>query len=71
MQRVLTDLESKHNTEQGVPVIGVVQLTGLVHTEDVVAFKEIARQLCKYESAHYIECASYAMTCATKPAMKL
>lgn len=51
VQRVLTDLESKHNTEQGVPVIGVVQLTGLVHTEDVVAFKEIARQLCKYVSA--------------------
>ena len=48
VQRVLADLDSRHNTEQGKPVLGVVQLTGLAHTEDVVAFKEIARQLCKY-----------------------
>ena len=48
IQRVLAGLEGRYNTERGRPVLGVVQLTGLAHTEDVVAFKEIARQLCKY-----------------------
>lgn len=48
IQRVLAGLKGRYNTQEGKPVLGVVQLTGLAHTEDVVAFREIARQLCKY-----------------------
>ena len=47
VQRVLAELNEKYNLDQTRPVIGFVRLTGLAHTEDVVAFREIARQLCK------------------------
>lgn len=46
MERVLAQLETKFNTSPGNPVLAVVRLTGLAHTEDVAAFREIARQLC-------------------------
>lgn len=43
----MAELNAKYNTDEGKPVVGFVRLTGLAHTEDVVAFREIARQLCK------------------------
>ena len=48
MQRVIAELEAKYNVHEGKPTVGIVRLTGLAHTEDVAAFREIARQLCKY-----------------------
>ncbi len=56
MQRVLTELEAKYNVHEGKPTVGIVRLTGLAHTEDVVAFREIARQLCKYAATHHASC---------------
>lgn len=47
VHRVLTQLKAKYNTDESTPIVGFVRLTGLAHTEDVVAFREIARQLCK------------------------
>lgn len=47
VHRVLAELKAKYNTDESKPVVGFVRLTGLAHTEDVVAFREIARQLCK------------------------
>lgn len=47
VQRVLAELNAKYNVDQTRPVIGFVRLTGLAHTQDVVAFREIARQLCR------------------------
>ena len=47
VQRVLAELTAKFNVHENNPVVGIVRLTGLAHTEDVVAFREIARQLCK------------------------
>eukprot|EP00891_Asterochloris_glomerata_P008225 jgi/Astpho2/8225/fgenesh1_pg.00122_%23_9_t len=46
MERVLSDLQARHNSEPSDPKVGVVRLTGLAHTEDVAAFKQIAHQLC-------------------------
>ena len=46
MERVLSDLQAQHNSDPGDPKVGVVRLTGLAHTEDVAAFKQIAHQLC-------------------------
>jgi len=56
MQRVLNELEAKYNVHEGKPTVGIVRLTGLAHTEDVVAFREIARQLCKYAATHDASC---------------
>ena len=46
MERVLRDLQAQHNSNPSDPKVGVVRLTGLAHTEDVAAFKQIAHQLC-------------------------
>ena len=56
IQRVLVELEAKYNLHEGRPTVGIVRLTGLAHTEDVVAFREIARQLCKYATTHDASC---------------
>ncbi|DBA93777.1 hypothetical protein WJX82_005642 [Trebouxia sp. C0006] len=60
MQRVLTELEAKYNVHEGKPTVGIVRLTGLAHTEDVVAFREIARQLCKAFNCKYSKASSLA-----------
>lgn len=48
LERVLYELTTKFNTAPENPLVGVVRLTGFVHTEERVAFREIARQLCQY-----------------------
>lgn len=60
VHRVLAELKAKYNTDESRPVIGFVRLTGLAHTEDVVAFREIARQLCKSFNCKYSKAASLA-----------
>lgn len=42
----MAQLCAKYNTVPESPMVGVVRLTGLVHSSDRVAFREIARQLC-------------------------
>ena len=64
LQRVLAELDTKYNIHEGKPVVGVVRLTGLAHTEDVVAFREIARQLCKY-AAVWMLCNLEQQMCTT------
>ena len=46
-ERTVGELCAKYNTNPDSPVVGVVRLSGLVHSADRVAFREIARQLCE------------------------
>ncbi len=69
MQRVLAELEAKYNTHEGRPMVGIVRLTGLAHTEDVVAFREIARQLCKYAASPIMLNAAAAVTTESTPSL--
>ncbi len=44
--RAVEELLHRHNTNPASPTVGIVRLNGLVHNEERVAFREIARQLC-------------------------
>lgn len=44
----LRQLQQKHNPATGSAVLGVVRLNGLIHADERTAFREAARQLCKY-----------------------
>jgi origin recognition complex subunit 4 len=44
--RAVQELVQKYNTNAASPTVGIVQLNGLIHSEERVAFREIARQLC-------------------------
>ena len=46
LERSIAELQQKLNTNPDNPQVGVVRLSGLVHTDDRAAFQEIARQLC-------------------------
>jgi hypothetical protein len=46
VERVMRDLQHKYNVDSRSPVVGIVRLTGLMHADDRVAFREAARQLC-------------------------
>ena len=44
--RAVQELVQKYNTNAASPTVGIVHLNGLIHSEERVAFREIARQLC-------------------------
>lgn len=46
VERVLGQLAADVNRDAACPALGVVRLNGVVHAEERVAFREIARQLC-------------------------
>lgn len=46
VERALAELQARFKAAAGGPVVGVVRLSGLVHTDERAAFQEIARQLC-------------------------
>lgn len=51
VERIAASLMAKYNTEATNPRVAFVRLTGLLHTEERAAFKEIARQLCRLYAA--------------------
>ena len=59
VERVLRELRERFNTAGAVPRVVVVRLTGLAHSEDRVAFREAARQLCTAFGADFVRSASY------------
>lgn len=46
IERAVAELQRQCNSDPTNPTVGVVRLSGLLHTEERVAFREIARQLC-------------------------
>ncbi|KAK9808720.1 hypothetical protein WJX72_002488 [[Myrmecia] bisecta] len=58
IQRALSDLHKRFNTDPASPQVGFVRLTGLAHTEDRSAFREIARQLCETFGMPFVKGAS-------------
>ena len=44
--RALQELLQKYNHNPASPAVGIVSLSGLLHSEEKTAFREIARQLC-------------------------
>ena len=44
--RAVQELVQKYNRNAASPTVGIVQLNGLIHSEERVAFREIACQLC-------------------------
>lgn len=46
VERALSELQARFKAAAGGPRVGVVRLSGLVHTDERAAFQEIARQLC-------------------------
>lgn len=47
VERTLGSLCARFNAAGASPRVGVVRLSGLAHAADRVAFREIARQLCR------------------------
>ena len=47
VERAVGALCAKWNTNPRDPLVGVVRLLGYAHSDDRVAFREIARQLCE------------------------
>ena len=47
VERAVLDLQEKYNVSSTATRVAIVRLSGLVHTEEQVAFRAIARQLCK------------------------
>lgn len=58
VERAVAELLARFNTVPGSPVIGIVRLAGLVHTDERIAFQEIARQLCAAFSCSFSRAAS-------------
>ncbi len=52
-------LQQRNNTAEGNPAVGCVRLRGSVHTEERVAFREIARQLCREFGLAFLRSASF------------
>lgn len=46
-ERALAALQARFNRDPRDPVVGVVRLSGLAHSQEVAAFKEASRQLCQ------------------------
>ena len=44
--RTVQELLQKYNQNPASPTVGIVTLSGLLHSEEKTAFREIARQLC-------------------------
>ena len=42
----MQELLHKYNVNAASPTVGIVTLSGLLHSEEKAAFREIARQLC-------------------------
>ena len=47
VERSLSTIHSRWNTDPSDPLVGIVRLYGWEHSPERTAFKEIARQLCK------------------------
>lgn len=48
VDRALRQLQQNHNPAGEPAVLGVVRLSGLIHADERTAFREAARQMCKY-----------------------
>ena len=46
VERAVAELQRQCNRDADNPAVGVVRLAGLLHADERVAFREIARQLC-------------------------
>lgn len=46
VERAVAELQRQCNRDADNPRVGVVRLAGLLHADERVAFREIARQLC-------------------------
>ena len=69
VERALAELLARFNTVAGSPVVGIVRLAGLVHTDERTAFQEIARQLCAAFSCSFSRAASTKENMAFLPNM--
>ena len=71
MERLVRELCEMYNKAAESPTVGVVRLSGLVHSLERVAFREIARQLCRcvhhpfQSSSAYVLSPQYAEHLAT------
>uniref|UniRef100_A0A383VEZ4 Origin recognition complex subunit 4 n=1 Tax=Tetradesmus obliquus TaxID=3088 RepID=A0A383VEZ4_TETOB len=59
LQRVLRSSMAQHNTEPGNPTLGAVQLSGVLHCDERIAFQEIAHQLCSTFGIPFSRSASF------------
>lgn len=46
IERSVAEVCGRYNTDSTDPHVGVVRLTGSLHADERIAFREIARQLC-------------------------
>ncbi|KAK9866078.1 hypothetical protein WJX84_011676 [Apatococcus fuscideae] len=58
VERALQQLQQSHNPVGEPAVLGVVRLSGLVHSEERTAFREAARQLCRAFDCSFSRAAS-------------
>lgn len=58
IERALKQVQAQYNTDAEEPTVGVVRLSGLMHVNEGVAFKAIARQLCSEFKVSYSQSAS-------------
>ncbi|CAL5218398.1 g73 [Coccomyxa viridis] len=58
--RTLQELLQKFNQNPASPTVGIVSLSGLLHSEEKTAFREIARQLCTTFQIPFIRGAAFA-----------
>ncbi|KAK9813918.1 hypothetical protein WJX73_004724 [Symbiochloris irregularis] len=58
LERVVWEVQQRLNPNPDNPQVGVVRLSGLIHSEDRAAFQEIARQLCIAFKCHFQQAAS-------------
>ncbi|GMH40715.1 hypothetical protein BSKO_08619 [Bryopsis sp. KO-2023] len=58
VERAVEHVTSKHNSMTDSPMVGVVRLNGIFHSNDRTAFKEIARQLCGLFALDFVRVAS-------------
>lgn len=59
-ERALAALQARFNRDPRDPVVGVVRLSGLAHSQEVAAFKEASRQLCQEFKYTFSRAASVA-----------
>ena len=46
IERALRTISDKYNTEPDNPAVGIVRISGTLHSEERAAFLEVAHQLC-------------------------
>ncbi|QDZ19561.1 subunit 4 of origin recognition complex [Chloropicon primus] len=60
LERVLGDLLAEFNEEGKSASVGVVRLSGLLHSDECSALREIARQLCDTWDLNFLKSASFS-----------